>query len=480
MGLSIDCLGDDAILEFVEKKLAPAAEQQIHDHISTCPACRQLVAEAGKYYYEGQSHAETLTVSARMRSSELAPGQVIGRYSILSTIGRGGMGIVYEAYDPQLRRRIALKLLRDDPDDDAGAHARKTRLLREAQAMAQLSDPNVVSVFDAGELDGHVYIAMELVAGVTLDDWRIATARSIGEIVAVFEQAARGLAAAHAAGLVHRDFKPQNVLVGNDGRVRVTDFGLARETTAAADEFPAGTPAPVVDAMTRTGTLCGTPAYMAPEQFERRVADAISDQFNFCVAFYEALYGERPFRGTTIYELAHQVLEGRIEPPRDARVPADVRTIVMRGLRGSREERFPSMTRLIEELARIERAPIPRSRAASRIAVAIAGLGVVATVAWFATQHETKPSVAPAAARTAGSSASPSGSASPTLAAPAVTTPATAAPVGEPPPPATEARAKPAKKPAPPPRVRAKIPARAPERSEPRSRGDALKPLEED
>jgi serine/threonine protein kinase len=484
-----ECLGDDVILEFVEKKLAAGVEQHIHDHIALCAACRQLVAEAGKYYYEGQSHAETAVRAIRAPSRELSPGQDVGRYTIVQTLGRGGMGVVYEAYDPQLRRRIALKLVGDDAEDAAEAHARTVRLLREAQAMAQLSDPNVVSVFDAGELDGHVYIAMELVAGVTLDRWRAAHPRSIAEITAVFEQAARGLAAAHAAGLVHRDFKPQNVLVGNDGRVRVTDFGLARETATDADEIPSSAVSLVRDALTRTGALCGTPAYMAPEQFEGSMADPISDQFNFCVTFYEALYGERPFKGETLYELAREVLAGHVEPPRDAPVPADVRAIVMRGLRGAREERFPSMTALIDALVRVERVPVARRRTTtSKIAVALAAVAGLATITWYAARAPTAASPAAAPPPSVPSAAiTPAGSGVVAPPAPAIAAPEPAAkptPTHESrattTPPATSSR--PAKRTKAPTRVQRtkKAAASSEPQRESRPRSDALKPLEEE
>jgi serine/threonine protein kinase len=289
---------------------------------------------------------------------------------------------------------------------------------------------------------------------------------------------------------VHRDFKPQNVLVGNDGRVRVTDFGLARETATDADEIPSSAASLVRDALTRTGALCGTPAYMAPEQFEGSMADPISDQFNFCVTFYEALYGERPFKGTTLYELAREVLAGHIEPPRDARVPADVRAIVMRGLRGAREERFPSMTALIEALVRVERVPVARRRATSRIAVALAALAGLATITWFAARGPTTASSAAPAREVS----TPRGATAPLGAAPAVAGPAVAAPTVEAsaskPTPTSEARATTsptASSSRPPKRTKAatriqrtKKAAPSPDpRSESRPRGDALKPLEE-
>ncbi|MGH2898506.1 MAG: serine/threonine-protein kinase, partial [Solirubrobacteraceae bacterium] len=201
-------------------------------------------------------------------------------------LGSGGMGVVYVAHDPELNRKVALKVLRAD-----GSEAMERfhdLLLREGQAMAQLAHPNVVTVFDVGGVDQRVFIAMELVEGLTLSRWLAAERRAPSEIVATFVAAGHGLAAAHAAGLIHRDFKPDNVLIGNDGRVRVTDFGLARQ----AHGVEAGTAHDAAEARPGTGAphtgLAGTPAYMAPEQFHGRAADARADQFSFAVALYEA------------------------------------------------------------------------------------------------------------------------------------------------------------------------------------------------
>src|SRR5262245_37690244 len=208
------------------------------------------------------------------------------------------MGVVYAAYDPELDRRVALKLLHA-----GGSVEARKRLLREAQAMARLAHPNVIAVHDVGTWGDEVFVAMEFVEGPTLAErvrdeepgWR--------EVLDLYLQAGEGLAAAHVAGIVHRDFKPQNALVGRDGRVRVLDFGLARGTGALppreAEEGPDSGAAPglLVTPLTRSGSRMGTPAYMSPEQFEGLPADELSDQFSFCVALYEALYGERPFGG---------------------------------------------------------------------------------------------------------------------------------------------------------------------------------------
>ncbi|HET6583005.1 MAG TPA: serine/threonine-protein kinase, partial [Nannocystaceae bacterium] len=244
---------------------------------------------------------DAASASGGRRSSDetrLARGTTLGRYVVLERIGSGGMGVVYAAYDPQLDRKVALKLLhaREERDGDSGGRA---RVLREAQAMARLSHPNVVAVHDVGVVDDTLFVAMEFVEGVTLGHFIAAGSRRWNEVLDVFEPAGRGLAAAHAAGLVHRDFKPDNVMIGNDGRVRVMDFGLARAAAEITTESSEGSGGSIVelsgvDRLTRTGALVGTPAYMAPELLAGGNADARSDQFAFCVALHRALYGTAP------------------------------------------------------------------------------------------------------------------------------------------------------------------------------------------
>jgi tetratricopeptide (TPR) repeat protein/tRNA A-37 threonylcarbamoyl transferase component Bud32 len=284
--------------------------------------------------------------------TELAPGATVSRYVVLARIGQGAMGVVYAAYDPELDRQVALKLLHADHD----VKELRRRLLREAQALARLSHPNVVAVHDVGMRSDGVFLALELVEGTTLAQW-LKEPHPWREVVRVFREAGQGLAAAHAAGLVHRDFKPANVLIGQDGRVRVTDFGLARPMNRL--EATGGGLAPVMasaeestSTLTRTGALLGTPAYMAPEQQQGLGADALSDQFSFCVALYEALHGVRPFQGGSLEELGKAARAGQLRPPgREPKVPARIRRVVLRGLSPRPEERFPSMEALLAALA---------------------------------------------------------------------------------------------------------------------------------
>ena len=301
------------------------------------------------------------------------------------------MGEVYGAYDPDLDRKIAIKLVRADRSGDSADS--RARLMREAQATAKVSHPNVVVVYDAGTVRDRVFVAMEFVEGHTLTHWLLAQDRGWPEILETFLAAGRGLAAAHDKDLVHRDFKPDNVMVGLGGQVRVMDFGLARlatpgpvapvEQSASPASGPPSTavvaevedaealdatrdlasrqvrppteaaPTPFHHDLTQTGAVLGTPAYMSPEQFDGRPADARSDQFSFCVALWEALTGDRPFKGRTFAELAANVVSGRLSEPTSARpVPVWARTALERGLRPNPADRFPSMAALLKELDR--------------------------------------------------------------------------------------------------------------------------------
>jgi tetratricopeptide (TPR) repeat protein len=281
----------------------------------------------------------------RSQESGRGPGDRVGRYVILSVIGSGGMGTVYAAHDPQLDRKVALKFLHSGVSEEAQA-----RLYREAQAMARLPHPNVVPVHDVGTDRGDVFVAMEFVDGGTVVEWLDAEKRSWREILRVFLEAGRGLAAAHAAGLVHRDFKPNNVLVDRSGRVLVTDFGLAclegRDAEPpVAPSRPAHDSSSLATPLTQAGSILGTPAFMAPEQFAGG-ADARSDQFAFCVSLYWALYRQFPFDKRT-----DEKLPPLREAPPHARVPRWLRSVILRGLSADVEARFPSMDALLSALS---------------------------------------------------------------------------------------------------------------------------------
>jgi serine/threonine-protein kinase len=294
-----------------------------------------------------------------------ARGKSVGRYLLLELCGEGGMGVVYKAYDPELGRTIALKLLQLE---DAASRGRRERLLREAQALARLSHPNVIAVHDVGTYKGRVFIAMEFVEGTTLRAWLKAEQRTRREILDKFLAAGEGLAAAHRAGLVHRDFKPDNVMVGEDGRVRVLDFGLVREahgetstgdaadagaqaTESAADDLDSARDTPLSIPLTQIGAVMGTPRFMAPEQHRGEITEEPADQFSFCVSLYWALYGEYPFSAETPAERIEQMLAHRIaDPPRDSTVPRWLREVLIRGLAPRPGSRHHSMNALLDAL----------------------------------------------------------------------------------------------------------------------------------
>jgi eukaryotic-like serine/threonine-protein kinase len=285
-------------------------------------------------------------------------GTHIGRYLVIDEIGAGGMGRVYRAYDPKLSREVAVKKLRvRGPGSTGGA-----RMLREAKAMAQLSHPNVVPIYDVEIDDDDVAIAMEYVEGDTLREWLRRGPHEWREVIDAFVEAGRGLAAAHAQGIVHRDFKPANVLFGKDGRVRVMDFGLARslDTTSRSsdgegdvDPRASGSNVDLSAALTEQGTVVGTPAYMAPEQHIAGDADARTDQYAFCTALWEGLYGKPPFDGNDVTALVIAKRRAQPKPPPGSKVPSKVQAIVQRGLALAPEARWPDMNALLGALRRV-------------------------------------------------------------------------------------------------------------------------------
>jgi eukaryotic-like serine/threonine-protein kinase len=439
-GVAVEPCPDEAVIAaFAQGELPPDQATALEVHLDACEACGLVVAELARIFAAEAPTASPVTADPRsdvgsrsdaageLRSGELAEtlgaggaddagprplgallpaGAEVGRYRVLDCIGVGGMGVVYAAYDPVLDRRVALKLLRGTKDA-RGSQGRNARLLREAQALAKLTHPNVITVHDVGTWESQVFVAMEHVEGVTLKQW-LRTRRTWPALREVFVAAGRGLAAAHAVDLVHRDFKPDNVLIGRDERVRVTDFGLARwgpaasgasGSSSAADlratdelrlvsssglQLSGARPVEAVVSLTETGSLVGTPAYMAPEQYEHRPADAAADQFAFCVALYEAIYGERPFAGRTVAELASNVLEGRLgEAEHEVDVPRAVRQALRRGLSRRPGDRFASMDEL---LAVLDHRPARRLRPWALASVPLLAAGAVGV--WIQAQAD--------------------------------------------------------------------------------------------
>jgi serine/threonine protein kinase len=315
-------------------------------------------------------------------AKRLAPGSQINRFVVNETLGAGAMGVVVDATDPDLDRRVAIKLLRPDSFGEGLRAQAAARMLREAQAMAKVSHPNIVTVFEVGTYRGEVFIAMERVVGSTMRHWLAVSPRTVSEILSKFVAAGRGLAAAHVEGLVHRDFKPDNVLVGNDGRVHVTDFGLVSSTATATLESDDPSRRPLSsldDSLTLTGVALGTPRYMSPEQHAAEQVTAASDQFSFAVALWEALYRGHPFEATTVRELRGNVLAGAmVDSQGDAGVPPLVREALIRALHVSPLARHDSMSELLSALEPFAARP----RRKPRIVVGLVAVALASAVSF--------------------------------------------------------------------------------------------------
>jgi len=313
----------------------------------------------------------TVASSAPIDEASGRDPTTIGRYRVLRRLGAGGMGVVFAAQDPELGRTVAIKVVRERIGDVR--EAMRERLRREAQALARLTHPNVVSIFDVGVDGDQLYIVMQHVDGATIDEWIRARALDRRAIVALYLQAGRGLAAAHDAGLVHRDFKPANVLVESGGTVRVTDFGLARLSNLS--DLPIGDSGQSPHGSMTRGDVVGTPAYMAPEQFSGGEITPATDQFGFCVALWEALVGARPFAGYSLDTIRGAVLGGRIEAPAAGAMPRAIAQTLRRGLARDPAERHHDLRALLAALAPRRRWWIPVG-----VGVAVVAAGTVGAV----------------------------------------------------------------------------------------------------
>jgi eukaryotic-like serine/threonine-protein kinase len=344
------CPDENTLIEFCERRLDHRLEVALRTHLDECDPCRRLVSD-----FLRTSSPELIG------RDRFPPGSRMGRYIIEHKLGAGGMGVVYVARDAELSRQIAIKVWRPGVGETE-AEKVQARLTREARAMARLAHPNVVVVFEVGAVDELVYVAMEYVEGQTLAAWSVAARRSWQEVIQIYLQAGAGLAAAHAAGIIHRDFKPANAILGTDGRVRVLDFGLARATDEAheVEASLASTSAWVGDPHTRNSALIGTPAYMAPEQRLARPATALTDQYSFCVSLFEALFGARPGEPRSS--------SGAVVPA----PPARIRRALETGLNAQPEQRWTSVDELLAELRAAAQTPARRRRAVLAASGAIA------------------------------------------------------------------------------------------------------------
>jgi len=370
------CEGDEQLRKEVEDLLSAHQNARSFLERPSLKSTAGRISEGAAPTQPAGAEALSETAPSDLGAGPLDRGTALGRYVLLELVAGGGMGVVYLAHDPELNRKVALKLLRPGAWGNLSRVEARSRLLREAQAMARLSHPNVLAVHDVGTFEDQIFIAMEYISGRTLSQWLEQTQHPYTDVLDVFIQAGRGLAAAHAAGVVHRDFKPDNVLVSDNGQVKVLDFGLARAVESVhrkSDTQPLqmqgltkaelSTPGLLGAQLTRTGAFLGTPNYMAPEQLMRSSTDARSDQFSYCVALYEALYAERPFAGDSVEALLAEVVAARVrESPNSRGVPDRIRRILLRGLRRDPNERYPSMEPLLEALAEAREPRIQRRR----------------------------------------------------------------------------------------------------------------------
>jgi tRNA A-37 threonylcarbamoyl transferase component Bud32/tetratricopeptide (TPR) repeat protein len=365
------CPNENVLSQYVSRQLDAEARRLVELHLDACGECLRVVAAMVRL-----PEATTAADTPGGQRFDPGPGAVAGRYRIEDLLGEGGMGTVYRAFDDKLDRRVALKVVRGDR---LAPTAGRERMAREAKTMAKLAHPNVVTVYDTGEVADGVYIAMELIEGSTLAGWLREARRGHAEIVRAFVSAGRGLAAAHAVGVVHRDFKPENVLVGRTGRVAVTDFGLAARAPEDQQAVSRAEREPPSSHLTRTGTVLGTPRYMSPEQHDGAKVDARSDQYSFAVALYEALFGAPPFatgspestrRARETGTLRNESQESRVG------IPLRLRRALRRALARAPEERFRTLDALLEELEPYTAAPARRRT----VVAALVGLGLVAAV----------------------------------------------------------------------------------------------------
>jgi eukaryotic-like serine/threonine-protein kinase len=369
------CVDDETLFSLARGELEPEQLAQVEAHLRDCSDCRGVLGEA----------ARSLATAGDDATSSAGGPASIGRYQVQALLGAGASGVVYRALDPNLKRTVAIKVLRPDQHPTPELSA---RMLREAQAMARLSHPHVVAVYDVGLQDGAVYLVMEYVHGDTLSHWLQAAPRSFARILEVFADAGRGLLAAHEKGLVHLDFKPENVLVAADGRALVTDFGLAHEA-----ELPLAKDA-LEDGEARelygpTRGLVGTPAYMAPELFAGERATASSDQFAFCVALFSALFARHPFQagaGISLAELVDKMRRDELEMPSSLGLAAGrserLHAVLRRGLLADPRARFASLRELLSALDRAASTPWRRPLLGVALAAALLLAVVLGARTW--------------------------------------------------------------------------------------------------
>ena len=445
------CPEDDAFAQMLQGALDDQALERLHAHIEACPACAHLAHVLAQVMTPRQeSSPPPQDDDDSPRSPALLPA-TLGRYELRGLLGLGGMGAVYVARDPELARDVAIKLLR--PDHAQGASSQvHARMLQEARALARVEHPHVLPIFEVGALDGSsggVFLVTQLVRGQTARQW--VQGRSVPERVALYLQVARGLHAAHERGVIHRDVKPDNILVNAQGHAFLTDFGLATAgegvSSGVSSSDPSSsdpsssdptsptsmpTPTPTRPWRTATGAILGTPAYMAPEQHDGQAVDARADLFAWSASLYEALYGFRPFMGHSVEAIAAAARRGDLVKPHADAVPASLFEALALGLRPRPEDRPGSM---LELMALVESAMRPRPPRAKRAAALASSLAMIAALAAWGVAGRQSPAVPAPPASLSDASASPEAPSAARAASQAMpATPAPQAPQASPPP----------------------------------------------
>lgn len=336
---SAGCPSEARIADFIEGRLEADELERFERHVDACPSCRELLVDLARAATRPEVDADEAALPK--------VGDTVGRYRLDARLGAGGMGVVFEAYDAELDRRVALKFLHglgEGPTRPTDGERERLRL--EAIAMARLQHPSIAAVYDVGEAAGRSFVAMELLVGGTLRRWQESGELGWEAIVGQYVAAGRGLVAAHEGGLVHRDFKPDNVLLDAGGRPKIVDFGIARAVRPSSD------PTSSTELLElRTVGPSGTPAYMSPEQYAGGAVDPRSDQFSFAVALFEALYGRRPYPGKTVQQLVASIAEGTIVPPTPG-IPDRIYRALSRALATDPDARYSSVAELLDELER--------------------------------------------------------------------------------------------------------------------------------